>query len=99
MRARAPSDPQYPVIANGVIEYPSDVRRCLDVTGASAGLFDGINKAEDETHMSPRDIFDRQFKFADEYMRLAYLYPLVKGSQGSFIYSRYYIVIWGRIRI
>ena len=66
---------------------------------ASAGLFDGINKAEDETHMSPRDIFDRQFKFADEYMRLAYLYPLVKGSQGSFIYSRYYIVIWGRIRI
>ena len=37
---------------------------------ASAGLFDGINKAEDETHMSPRDIFDRQFKFADEYMRL-----------------------------
>ena len=44
---------------------------------ASAGLFDGINKAEDETHMSPRDIFDRQFKFADEYMRLAYLYPLV----------------------
>mmetsp|Transcript_24763 Transcript_24763/g.72524 ORF Transcript_24763/g.72524 Transcript_24763/m.72524 type:complete len:587 (-) Transcript_24763:310-2070(-) len=85
-------DPSYPVVANGGIEYPSDVTRCLDTTGASAamsseallenpGLF--APGARDDAAMSPREIFNRQVGFANEYLDLAVLYPPLPGSLGK----------------
>jgi len=86
------SDGQVPIIANGGIEHPSDVRKCLEYTGAAGvmsseallenpGLFSPT--ASDERCMSPRQILERQFHYATLYLDLATAYPPVPGSMGG----------------
>lgn len=86
------SNGQVPVIANGGIEYPSDVVQCLELTGAAGvmsseallenpGLF--APNAIDEPYMSPRQLLERQFSYAYQYLDLAAIYPPVPGSMGG----------------
>ena len=84
----------FPIVANGGIEYGSDVRRCLDRTGASAAmssesllenpaLFATAGPyAVDDTELTPRQLFDRQLSLVDEYLDLCAVYPPVPGSLG-----------------
>ena len=83
---------QIPLIANGGIEHPSDVQKCLDHTMANAvmssegllenpGLFS--KNAKDETEMTAREIFDRQMQYSLEYLDLATLTPPLPGSLGT----------------
>lgn len=83
---------QVPIIANGGIEHPSDVHKCLEYTGAAAvmsseallenpGLFSPT--ALDERCMSPRQILERQFHYATLYLDLVTVYPPVPGSMGG----------------
>jgi len=89
--AREYSNGQVPIIANGGIEHPSDVRKCMDATGAQAvmsseallenpGLFSSTTI--DEQFMTPRQILERQFSYAYQYLDLATMYPPVPGSLG-----------------
>jgi len=90
-RERA-ADPSYPIVANGGIEYGSDVSRCLSHTGASAvmsseallenpALFAEMD--EDAAAMTPAQIFARQMTLTEEYLDLAEIYPPVPGSLGK----------------
>jgi len=85
-------DDNFPIIANGGIEHPSDVQKCLDYTGASAvmsseallenpGIFE--SRAKDDMNLNPQHIFDRQIKFCHRYLDLCTLYPPVPGSLGK----------------
>ena len=88
-------NPDFPVIANGGIEYGSDVQKCLDHTGASAvmssesllenpALFATNGPySVDDTELSPRQLFERQLNLVDEYLDLCELYPPVPGSLGK----------------
>lgn len=88
-------NPDFPVIANGGIEYGSDVQKCLDHTGASAvmssesllenpALFATSGPyVVDDTELSPRQLFDRQLNLVDEYLNLCEVYPPVPGSLGK----------------
>ena len=88
-------NPDFPVIANGGIEYGSDVQKCLDHTGASAvmssesllenpALFATSGPyAVDDTELSPRQLFERHLNLVDEYLDLCELYPPVPGSLGK----------------
>eukprot|EP00547_Thalassionema_nitzschioides_P002253 CAMPEP_0194215286 /NCGR_PEP_ID=MMETSP0156-20130528/16991_1 /TAXON_ID=33649 /ORGANISM="Thalassionema nitzschioides, Strain L26-B" /LENGTH=526 /DNA_ID=CAMNT_0038943767 /DNA_START=200 /DNA_END=1780 /DNA_ORIENTATION=- len=91
--ARAHSENNnFPVIANGGIEYSSDVQRCLAHTGASAvmsseallenpGLFSVEEKCD--LDLSPEQIFQRQMRYCHEYLDFCILYPPVPGSLGK----------------
>ena len=81
-----------PVIANGGIENPSDVNRCLDATGAigvmsSEALLENPaifrDGERDDLELSGRELVDRQFKLAEEYLALARECPPLKGSLGE----------------
>uniref|UniRef100_A0A7S0PHH6 tRNA-dihydrouridine(16/17) synthase [NAD(P)(+)] n=1 Tax=Leptocylindrus aporus TaxID=1398097 RepID=A0A7S0PHH6_9STRA len=81
-----------PVIANGGIENPSDVNRCLDATGAigvmsSEALLENPaifrDGEKDDLELSGRELVDRQFKLAEEYLALARECPPLKGSLGE----------------
>jgi len=85
----------FPVVANGGIEYGSDVDKCLQHTGASAvmssesllenpALFatSGLY-AQDDVDMTPEQLFHRQIDLAEEYLDLATIYPPVPGSLGK----------------
>jgi len=81
-----------PLIANGGIEHPSDISKCLQQTQAQAvmsseallenpGIF--ALDAKDESEMSAREIFDRQIQFSMQYLDLALLNPPLPGSLGK----------------
>ena len=84
----------FPIVANGGIEYGSDVQKCLDHTGANAvmssesllenpALFATTGPyAADDTKLTPRQLFDRQLNLVHEYLDLCTLYPPVPGSLG-----------------
>lgn len=85
-------DENFPIIANGGIEHPSDVQKCLEYTGASAvmsseallenpGVFE--SRVKDDTDLSPQHIFERQIKYCHRYLDLCILYPPVPGSLGK----------------
>ena len=85
-------DSDFPIIANGGIEFPSDIQRCLSYTKASAvmssesllenpGLFD-IN-AKDNTLEDPENIFRRQIGYCHEYLDLCVISPPLPGSLGT----------------
>jgi tRNA-dihydrouridine synthase len=82
----------FPIIANGGIEFPSDIQRCLSYTKASAvmssesllenpGLFQ--ISAEDETVVDPENIFLRQIGYCHEYLDLCVISPPLPGSLGK----------------
>mmetsp|Transcript_4222 Transcript_4222/g.6579 ORF Transcript_4222/g.6579 Transcript_4222/m.6579 type:complete len:547 (+) Transcript_4222:145-1785(+) len=84
-------DCNFPIIANGGIEYSSDIQKCLEYTGASAvmsseallenpGLFSIEGK--DDRDLSPEEMFQRQLKYSHEYLDFCTLYPPVPGSLG-----------------
>jgi tRNA-dihydrouridine synthase len=85
-------NPYFPIIANGGIEYSSDVDRCLAYTGASAvmsseallenpGIFQ--QSAKDDVDISPELLFQRQIRYCHEYLDLCTLYPPLPGSLGK----------------
>jgi len=85
-------DETVPIIANGGIEYASDVAKALDYTNAdgimsSEGLLENpgifLHGAQDDGDMTPRDIFDRQMKYVRDYLHYATLYPPLPGSLGK----------------
>ncbi len=82
----------FPVIANGGIEFSSDVERCLKYTGASAvmsseallenpGIF--AENAKDDGDLSPKEMFQRQMKYCRDYVDLSVVYPPIPGSLGK----------------
>jgi hypothetical protein len=82
----------FPVIANGGIEFSSDVQKCLDYTQASAvmssegilenpGIF--MEGAVDDTDLNPKEILQRQLKYCNDYLDLCMLYPPLSFSLGS----------------
>lgn len=82
----------FPVIANGGIEFPSDVQKCLDYTRASAvmsseailenpGLF--MNGAVDDLDLNSDQIFQRQIMYANDYLDFCMLYPPLSFSLGK----------------
>ena len=77
-----------PVIANGGVEWGSDVGRALAATGAAGvmsseallenpSLFGG---GEDDGDMRPGDVLGRQLDLCDEYLSLAAAFPPVGGG-------------------
>jgi len=82
---------QVPVVANGGVEYPSDVKRLLEYTGAAGvmssesllenpALFD----SEDDWAMTPREVVERQVILAHEYLQLAGEHrPISFGGSGG----------------
>jgi len=85
-------NPDFPIIANGGIEYSSDVDKCLMYTGASAvmsseallenpGIFQ--QSAMDDVDISPELLFQRQITYCHEYLDLCTLYPPLPGSLGK----------------
>lgn len=86
-------NPDFPIIANGGIEYSSDVDRCLTYTGASAvmsseallenpGIFQQ-SAAKDDLDLSPEVLFQRQVRYCHEYLDLCTVYPPLPGSLGK----------------
>jgi len=86
-------NPNYPIVANGGIEFPTDVRRCLDYTGASAvmsseallehpGLFGDVGVDVGDEEDGERGVLERQIKFCHEYIELCVKYPPLPGSLG-----------------
>lgn len=82
----------YPIIANGGIEFSSDVSKCLEYTGAKAvmssesllenpALFN--DRFDDGIDLSPKDIFNRQIRLCHEYLDFCTLYPPLPGSLGK----------------
>ena len=82
----------FPVIANGGIEFPSDVKQCLDYTKASAvmcsegilenpGIF--MEGAADDADLTPNQIFQRQVMYCHDYLDLCMLYPPLSFSLGK----------------
>ncbi len=87
------NNPNYPVIANGGIEYSSNVQQCLQQTGATAvmsseallenpGIFSP--NAKDDTDLNPYELFSRQLSYSREYLSIcASQYPPIPGSLGK----------------
>eukprot|EP00978_Attheya_sp_CCMP212_P000793 scaffold1654_cov45-Attheya_sp.AAC.1 len=90
-------NPTYPVVANGGIEFASDIPRILETTGASAvmsseallehpGIFAQASESESSQNQQPQqhpnEYMERQFRYAREYMEWAILVPPVPGSLG-----------------
>jgi len=82
----------YPLIANGGIEFPSDVRKLLDHTDASAvmsseGLLENpgifMEGAVDDSDLSPKQIFQRQLMYCNDYLDLCMLFPPLPYSLGK----------------
>lgn len=82
-----------PVIANGGIEFSSDVQRCLDATGA-AGVMSSESllenpalfapNAKDDYEITAEELVIRQFDLADQYLSLAREYPPLPGVLGEY---------------
>jgi tRNA-dihydrouridine synthase len=85
-----------PVLANGGIETFANVQECLDQTGArgvmssealleNPGFFSGqTGTGRDQSELTVRQVMERQFKYAFEYLDLAQRYPPVNGSMGTY---------------
>jgi len=76
--------PNLPIIANGGIEYYTDLHKCLSHTNAKGvmsseallenpGIFS--SKSKEDTALSPREMLDRQINYALEYLQLTLKYP------------------------
>jgi len=82
----------YPVIANGGLEVPSDVSKMMDYTKASAvmsaeallenpGIF--LPGAVDDNEITPAKLFERQINYCYEYLDLCVQYPPLPVSMGK----------------
>jgi tRNA-dihydrouridine synthase 1 len=80
--------PDFPVIANGGVEFKSDVAKLLRQTGAAAvmsseGLLETPNIfAVDSAQLSPAAQLQQQFQMARDYLAWCYYYPPVPGVMG-----------------
>ena len=79
----------FPVIANGGIEFSSDIQKCIDATEASAAMSSeallenpGLFNPDvlDDMNMEPHELFNRQMKFSSDYLALCAQYPPLPGS-------------------
>ena len=82
----------YPIFANGGIEFGQDIQRCLDSTQASGvmssesllempGLF--CHQEERESDTSAKGLFERQLGYAGTYLDYSTILPPVPGSLGT----------------
>lgn len=81
---------EYPIFANGGIEFHEDIHDCLQSTSASGvmssesllenpGLFCNIGRQPE----TARELLERQLSYADMYLDYATLFPSLPGSLGA----------------
>lgn len=92
--ARRCRGPDFPVVANGGIEFPSDVALLRQQTGAAAvmsseALLERPNLfiqqrggGERQAHQTPRETLQQQVQFARDYLYWCRLYPPLPGVLG-----------------
>jgi len=80
-------DVNFPVFANGGIEYFSDVQKCFDETlcsgvMSSESLLENPGIFDKQTIASGKDVLERQLKYADIYLDYCTIFPPIPGSLG-----------------
>ncbi|KAK1747890.1 tRNA-dihydrouridine synthase family protein [Skeletonema marinoi] len=80
-------DVNFPIFANGGIEYFSDVQKCFDETlcsgvMSSESLLENPGIFDEQNIVSGRDTLERQLQYADTYLDYCTIFPPLPGSLG-----------------
>eukprot|EP00578_Thalassiosira_sp_NH16_P017077 CAMPEP_0181129226 /NCGR_PEP_ID=MMETSP1071-20121207/29209_1 /TAXON_ID=35127 /ORGANISM="Thalassiosira sp., Strain NH16" /LENGTH=475 /DNA_ID=CAMNT_0023215199 /DNA_START=322 /DNA_END=1749 /DNA_ORIENTATION=+ len=83
-------DTNYPVLANGGIEFAEDVQKCLDITNASGVMsseslleLPGLFCPGEGATASSKGLLERQLRYADTYLDYTTVFPPLPGSLGT----------------